>query len=86
MIESVAPDGSRQLMSYDASNPEPCARRNLLKVEIAAAPANVEPSRILQQVQYDPQYQLPVRVTDEAGEVTHYRYDFDTGNPAATGR
>ena len=85
LTEMIAPDGLRQLMTFDATNPDPCARRNLLRVEIAAPLTNLVPSRVVQRTEYDPRYQLPIRARDEAGQETRYVYDFDTGIAAATG-
>ena len=85
LTEMIAPDGLRQLMTFDATNSDPCARRNLLRVEMAAPLANLVPSRVLQRTEYDPTYQLPVAATGEAGEVTRYVYDFDLGIPNASG-
>ena len=84
--EAVGPDGLRQITTYDAANPDPCARRNLLRTDLVSSVAGVSLSRTLMQAQYDPRYQLPVRVTDEAGEVTRVVYDFDLALPDATGR
>ena len=84
--EAVGPDGLRQITTYDAANPDPCARRNLLRIELAAALPGLAPSRTLLRAQYDPRYQQPVRLIDEAGQQTRLVYDFDAGLPAATGR
>lgn len=86
LTEVTAPDGARQVMRYDAANPDPCARRNLLRTDLVSAVASVSLSRTLVQAHYDARYQLPVRVTDEAGETTRVVYDFDLGLPDATGR
>lgn len=82
---AVDPDGVRQVMTYDAANLDPCARRNLLRIDLAA-PTPTGPSRTLFRAQYDPQFQLPTRVFDEAGEVTRFLYDFDGAAPSPTGR
>ncbi|MDH6291872.1 HYD1 signature containing ADP-ribosyltransferase family protein [Rhodococcus opacus] len=86
ITKAVAPDGQRQVMKYDDSNPDPCARRNLLRVDIAAGLPGLAVSRTLRQTRYDPRYQLPIHTTDEAGKVTRYVYDFNDGVPNATGR
>ncbi|MCZ4589650.1 DUF6531 domain-containing protein [Rhodococcus opacus] len=84
MTEAVAPDGLRRRMKYEDTSPNPCARRNLRRVDLAVPPA--ASSRMLLHIRYDPDYQLPISVTDEARKVTRYVYDFDLAIPTATGR
>ena len=84
--EAVGPDGLRQITTYDAANPDPCARRNLLRIELAAALPGLAASRTLLRAQYDPRYQQPIRLIDEAGQQTRFVYDFDEGIATATGR
>lgn len=85
VTESVDPDGVRQVLTYDAANSDPCARRNLLRIDIAA-PVAGGPSRMLLHAKFDTHFQLPLRVFDEGGHVTRFVYDFDIGDPGATGR
>jgi hypothetical protein len=85
LTESVEPDGRRTVYTYDHLSPDPCARRNLLKVELfpdLLGPA----SRVVMRAFHDPRHQLVTRVLDEDGEETRAFYDFDTGVAAATGR
>ena len=45
VTEAVGPDGVRHLMFYDATNPDPCARRNLLRTDVAGPLVGVAPAR-----------------------------------------
>ncbi len=85
VTETVDPEGVRHVLTYDAANPDPCARLNLLRVELAA-PIAGGPTRTLLRAQYDPKYQLPKRIIDESGQETLFEYDFDNGVPNANGR
>ena len=86
VTEQVGPDGLHHVLTYDSANTDPCARRNLLKVEIAAPLADITPSRVVFTAQYEPRFQLVTRTEDESGAVTRHRYDFDTTPVGATGR
>lgn len=86
ITEAVAPDGVRTVFTFDASNPDPCARRNLLRVELVSPFPDIVASRVVFQARYDAQYQLIVETTDEAVARTRYQYDFDLAPVGATGR
>ena len=86
MTESVAPDGLRTIFTFDSANPNPCARRNLLRVELASPFSGILPSRILYRAQYDPRFQLPTLMTDEIGAETRFSYDFDVTPFGSSGR
>jgi len=85
VTKTVGPDGLRRFFTYDSANPDPCARRNLRRVELAAPLSDLTPSRVLCQGQYEPRFQLPTRTEDETGAETRFFYDFDV-NPTGTGR
>lgn len=85
VTEAVAPDGVRTLFAYDSANPNPCARRNLREVRLAAPLPGAQPSRLIMRAEHDPEYQLPLRITDERGATTVATYDFDVGKVGATG-
>jgi RHS repeat-associated protein len=85
VTKTVGPDGLRKFFKYDSTNPDPCARRNLTRVELAAPLSDLTPSRVLYQGQYEPRFQLPTRTEDETGAETRFFYDFDV-NPTGTGR
>jgi len=84
--EIVGPDGLRKIFTYDSTNPDPCARRNLLRLELAAPLSGIVPSRVLYQAQYEPRYQLAIRTEDEIGAKIRYFYDFDVNPVGSTGR
>ena len=86
VTQTVGPDGARRLFTYDSANPDPCARRNLLRVELAASLSGLVSSRIVYQAQYDPQFQLATKTKDEIGVETRFLYDFDINPVGATGR
>jgi RHS repeat-associated protein len=86
VTELMDPGGGRTRFTYDSANPDPCARGNLLKVELVAALPYTAPSRTVFTAAYEPVFQLPVEVRDEGQAVTGFRYDLDAGGPAATGR
>jgi YD repeat-containing protein len=84
--EEVGPDGLRHAFTYDVANADPCARRNPLRTELRTALPDLAQSRILVRLEYEPRYQLPVSMTDEANRETRMIYDLDLGVPSATGR
>ena len=86
LTEHVTPDGIRQIFTYDSANMDPCARHNLVRVELAAPLSNMVPSRVLYEGQYEPRYQLVTRTTDETGAETRFFYDFDANPVGASGR
>ncbi len=86
VVESVGPDGLRMVSTYDSANPDPCARRNLLRQELAAPVPGVVGSRTLYEARYEARYQLPTEVFQEGLGKTRLRYDFDTAPAGATGR
>lgn len=85
LVEATEPDGGRTLFTYDDQNANPCARRNLLKVEKLAAGSG-PPSRVVMRAWYDPKFQLVTRMEDEDRRETQAVHDFDAGAPAASGR
>ncbi|WP_433202279.1 DUF6531 domain-containing protein [Dactylosporangium sp. CS-047395] len=85
-VEAVGPSGIRMLRTYDTGNPDPCARGNLLRVEIAAPVTGIVPSRTLFAAKYEPRYQLPTEVSTEGQGTTRLRYDFDVAPAGGTGR
>jgi RHS repeat-associated protein len=86
LIEAVGPDGLRTIYTFDSSNPDPCARHNLLQVQLAAALPGSVPSRIVFEAQYDPRFQLPIRTKNESGAATQFAYDFDVTPFGSSGR
>lgn len=86
VTKTVGPDGLRKFYTYDSTNADPCARRNLLRVELAAPLSGSVPSRVLYQAQYDPRFQLATKTKDEIGAETRFIYDFDINPVGATGR
>lgn len=86
VTKTVGPDGLRKFFTYDSTNTNPCARHNLLRVEIAAPLSGMVASRVLYQGQYEPRYQLATKTKDEIGAETRFFYDFDVNPIGATGR
>lgn len=86
LIETVGPDNLRTVRTFDSANPNPCARQNLLRVEVAAPVSGLMPSRTIFRASYDPVYQLPRVHRDETGARTRFVYDFNLGVANATGR
>jgi RHS repeat-associated protein len=86
ITSTVGADGLRTIFTFDSGNADPCARRNLLRVEVVSPLPLIHPSRIVFQAQYDPRYQLMIESKDESNAETLYKYDFDIAPSAATGR
>lgn len=84
--EATGPDGLRTIFTYDSTNADPCARRNLLSIKLAAAFSDLVPSRELFKAQYESRYQLVTSTEDEIGAKTRYLYDFDVNPVGASGR
>lgn len=82
----TGPDGLRKFFTYDTGNADPCARRNLLRIELAAPLSGIVTSRVLYQGQYEPLYQLVTRTEEENGAQTRFFYDLDVNPASATGR
>ena len=80
------PDGMEELRTYSDADPDPRMRGKLTRREVRARTGFPSPSRVMWRGTYEPRFQLPRTVTDEAGNTTVYKYDLDTANPAATGR
>lgn len=76
------PDGSREIYTYDFSNPDPRMRGKLLRKELTSATIFPAPSRIIFRAKYETTYQLLTEETNEARATTKYKYDFDI-NPAS---
>jgi RHS repeat-associated protein len=87
VIKEVGPDGSQTVYTFDSQNPDPCARGNLLKVELFAPLPFVTTSRVVLEATYDPLYQLPLEMVAENHSITRFIYDFDIApGPDATGK
>jgi RHS repeat-associated protein len=86
ITSTVDPDGLRTIFTFDSGNADPCARRNLQRVEVVSPLPLINPSRIVFQAQYDPRYQLMIESKDESNAETLYKYDFDIAPFGATGR
>lgn len=91
VTKSVAPDGMRKIFTFDTDNSDPCARRNLTKIEIAAPFSGLVLSRVIFQAQYDSHFQLPLWTKEESGAEeseakTEFRYDFDVLPVGSSGR
>ena len=80
------PDGMEEHRTYSDADPDPRMRGRLTRREVRARTGFPSPSRVMWRGTYEPTFQLPRTVTDEAGNTTVYNYDLDTVNPAATGR
>lgn len=83
---TTGPDGLRKFFTYDTANADPCARHNLVRVELASPLSGIVASRVLYEGQYEPRYQLLTRMLDEMRAETRFVYDFDANPVAATGR
>jgi RHS repeat-associated protein len=86
VTEAVGPDGLRTIFTFDSTNSDPCARRNLLRVELASPFSGIVASRVLFEARYDPLYQLPIQAKDEVGAETKFVYDFDVSPFGTSGR
>lgn len=86
LAEQVGPDGARVVFTYDYANIDPCARRNLLHVDLAEPIAGVSASRRVHECRYEDRYQLPEWIADETGARTHFAYDLTLAPAGATGR
>ncbi len=87
VVSEVEPDGSETLRVYDALNPDPRMRGNLLRIERRAATGVPLPSRILMRLEYEPFLGKVRRVRYEGGARVDYTYDFDVApGPSATGK
>lgn len=82
----VRPDQGRTILTYDAANEDPCSRGNLLKAEVLPSAQFFATGRVVFEATYDQTRQLPVEIMGEAGASTRLFYDFDDGDPGATGR
>ena len=80
-------DGNRSELTYDAANADPCARGNLLRIELFPSAAFPVPSRVVWRGRYEPSFQLLREGIVEGGHATGYEYDFDVApGPSATGK
>lgn len=88
LLETVRPDGGREVLTYDSTSADPRARGNLLRRELRPSPLAPAPSRVVARYRYDAALQLLVEQVDEHGARTHFRYDTELapGDPASTGR
>jgi RHS repeat-associated protein len=84
LTRTVKPDGSEDRHVFDDGNADPRMRGCRLRTELIAASGFPVPSRIVWRGDYEPRFQLPIRLIDEAGAVTRMRYDFDL-SPGAAG-
>jgi RHS repeat-associated protein len=80
------PDGMEEHRTYADADPDPRMRGRMTRREVRARAGFPSPSRVVWRGTYEPVFQLPRTVTDEAGNTTTYRYDLDGPDPAATGR
>jgi RHS repeat-associated protein len=77
LVEQREPNGLGILYTHDATNPDPRARGNPLRVELVAPPAMPSPSRILRTFTYEPQFNRLKTSRDEGGHVTTFVYDYE---------
>ncbi|GGY05055.1 RHS repeat-associated core domain-containing protein [Paludibacterium paludis] len=85
-IAVTDPDGRQELCLYDHTNPDARMRGKLLRREVSAAAGFPAASRIVWRGEYEPDYGMLRRQTDEAGAETRYEYDFDIApGPGNTG-
>jgi RHS repeat-associated protein len=77
LIEQREPNGLGMLMEYDVTNPDPRARRNLLRLFLLAPPTKPAPSREIARYTYEPRYQQLKAIRDERGAVTTLIYDYE---------
>src|SRR5690606_11636186 len=75
IIEVRTADGALAVFTYDSDSAEPCARHNLLAVELVSAHVGLAASRRVHSAAFGPPYQLPVKVVDETGATTTMEYD-----------
>lgn len=80
------PDGMEEHRTFLDADTDPRMRGRMVRREVRARTGFPAPSRILWRGTFEPTFQLPRTVSDEAGNTTTYRYDLDSGNPGATGR
>jgi RHS repeat-associated protein len=73
-VRVVDPGGRTTALTYDDENPDPCARGNLRMVTLLPALPYVDNPRTVLQVDYDPTFQLPTRITDAHGAPTRLDY------------
>lgn len=78
------PDGLSLRCEYDTANTDPRARSNILRVVRESPPTGAIPAQVLMEVEYEPRFHQPRRITDGAGHATRYVYDYEA-NPAGTG-
>jgi RHS repeat-associated protein len=78
LAERREPNGMGMAFRFDATNPDPRARGNLLRAELLAPPTRPAPSRIVQRLTYEPNFHRLKTLTDELGDVTTWEYDHET--------
>ncbi len=78
------PDGLSVRREYDSAHADPRARSNILRVVREAPPTAAIPAQVLMEVEYEPRFHQPRRITDGAGRATRYIYDYES-DPAGTG-
>jgi RHS repeat-associated protein len=78
------PDGLSLRREYDASNPDPRGRANVLRVLREAPPTAPLLAQVLMEIEYEPRFNQPRRITDGAGHAVRYAYDYEA-DPAGTG-
>jgi len=78
VAEQYEPDGHGYVYRYDAANPDPTARGNLLQVTEVPEPTHPMVPRDVFRATYEAKYQLPQVVIDAGGAQTEYLYDYQT--------
>jgi len=79
LAEMREPNGLGVVYTHDDDNPDPRARGNVLKVELVAPPTKPAPSRIVQLLKYELNFNRIKSSTDEQGHVTTWVYDHEEG-------
>jgi RHS repeat-associated protein len=84
LVERREPDGRGAIARFDDSNPDPCARGNLLRLTEVASVVAPAPGRDVLRATYESRYQLLKTSRDARGNLTRYIYDYEV-YPTGTG-
>jgi RHS repeat-associated protein len=76
-IEVQEPDGVRCTRIFDVDAEDPRARGNLLRVTLHSPVHRAAPPREVLHVTWEPRYQQPKWMRDEANAITRYFYDYE---------